>query len=722
MTDAKSERRKIAVLGGGCGSLAAVWTLTQIPGWEEKFDITVYQMGWRLGGKCASGRNRKFGQRIEEHGLHVWAGFYENGFRMMKEVYGALPSDPDNPIKGWEDAFRKHSQVMIYEQIGGRWLDWPMDFPENDAVPGTGGEFPSVWDYVQLILNWLIGQLEAGAPGNVVSAEPASHTESLWERIAGWIGGEVERFALREMFAADRAVGTAPLSNYSPHDILRTASRFAASLGPDPGQHLARDHHDLLFLVAEAEAGFAARRAAAPDDDGLRRLALIFNIAHATIRGMIADGVIFFGFDVIDGVEWRDWLARHGATPETIDSALVRGIYDYVFGFFRGRAADPRIEAGTAMHGVMRLFFTYKGALFWEMQAGMGDIVFAPLYRVLAERGVRFAFFHKVENIALSEDGARVARIALSVQAHPKPDLSGYDPLIRVRGVPAWPSEPLYDQLVEGEALEKGEINLESAWTTWTGTPKTLVLGADFDEVILGMSLAAVCAAAPGILAAGGPLAKMLTQVQTVQTAALQLWFSGDAAAIGAPSAPRICSAYAQDSNTWADMSFLLPREDWPGRPPGFLAYLCGEFPDADVIPPFSDPSFPTRELDRFTKSSIAWLEQNAGDIWKKSRPPAGGFDWNALYAGEGVTGAGRLSAQYVRVNIDPSERYVLSLPGTSQYRLRAGDSGYANLYLAGDWVKTSINAGCVEAAVMAGMDAAAALSGVAVPVIGSTW
>jgi len=61
----------------------------------------------------------------------------------------------------------------------------------------------------------------------------------------------------------------------------------------------------------------------------------------------------------------------------------------------------------------------------------------------------------------------------------------------------------------------------------------------------------------------------------------------------------------------------------------------------------------------------------------------------------------------------------VLSLPGTSRYRLRAGHSGYANLFLAGDWVKTSINAGCVEAAVMAGMDAASALSGVRIPVIG---
>jgi len=719
MTDADSGKKKIAVLGGGCGALSAVWALTELPGWEEKYEITVHQIGWRLGGKCASGRNLPAGGRIEEHGLHVWAGFYENGFRMMQRAYGALAPDPENPIRGWQDAFKKHSEVMIYEQVGGRWVDWPMTFPENAAVPGTGGEIPSLWDYVQLILDWIIQQLESGSTEAIAAHAPVPGTPTLWQRIERFVVRDFERAGLREILAQEHEPGTPPpLASHSAHDILVTAKKFAGTLDPDPARHLARDHHDLLYLVDEAEQRLAERRAAAPEDDGLRRIALLLNLAHATIRGMIVDGVIFFGFHVIDGIDWRQWLGKHGAAPETIDSALVRGIYDYVFGFFKGRAADPQLEAGTAMHGVLRLFFTFKGALFWEMQAGMGDIVFAPLYRVLKDRGVRFAFFHKVTNLALSTDGTAIARIDLLEQAHP--NQGDYDPLIRVKGVPAWPSEPLYGQLAEGRALQEGKINLESAWTPWTGKPASLEAGKDFDAVILGLSLAAVRDAAPEILAAGGPLAKMLTQVQTVQTAALQLWFSGDAAGIGATATPRICSAYAQDLNTWADMSFLLPREDWPaGSAPGFLAYLCGEFPDADVIPPFSDPTFPGQELDRFTNSAAAWLEQNAGRIWTRTGPAAGGFDWSALFDPAGGSGEARLLAQYRRVNIDPTERYVLSLPGTSRYRLRAGDSGYANLFLAGDWVKTSINAGCVEAAVMAGMDAASALSGVRIPVIG---
>ena len=55
---------------------------------EGRFEVTVYQMGWRLGGKGASGRG--IGGRIEEHGLHIWLGFYYNSFRMIQAAYDEL--------------------------------------------------------------------------------------------------------------------------------------------------------------------------------------------------------------------------------------------------------------------------------------------------------------------------------------------------------------------------------------------------------------------------------------------------------------------------------------------------------------------------------------------------------------------------------------------------------------------------------------------------------
>jgi uncharacterized protein with NAD-binding domain and iron-sulfur cluster len=69
--------------------------------------------------------------------------------------------------------------------------------------------------------------------------------------------------------------------------------------------------------------------------------------------------------------------------------------------------------------------------------------------------------------------------------------------------------------------------------------------------------------------------------------------------------------------------------------------------------------------------------------------------------------GAARLDGQFWRATVNPSERYVLSLPGTTAFRLRAEETGLANLLHVGDHTFTGVNAGCVEAAVMSGMNAA---------------
>jgi uncharacterized protein with NAD-binding domain and iron-sulfur cluster len=68
------------------------------------------------------------------------------------------------------------------------------------------------------------------------------------------------------------------------------------------------------------------------------------------------------------------------------------------------------------------------------------------------------------------------------------------------------------------------------------------------------------------------------------------------------------------------------------------------------------------------------------------------------------------LDHQYWRANVDPSDLYVQSLPGTDKYRIRPGDTGYDNLVIAGDWTDCGFNAGCVEAATRSGRLAATAV------------
>ena len=82
------------------------------------------------------------------------------------------------------------------------------------------------------------------------------------------------------------------------------------------------------------------------------------------------------------------------------------------------------------------------------------------------------------------------------------------------------------------------------------------------------------------------------------------------------------------------------------------------------------------------------------------------------LHGGESsaATGASRLDDQYWRANVDPSDLYVQSLPGTDQYRLKPGSTGFDNLVVAGDWTDSGLNAGCVEAATRSGQLAAQAV------------
>src|SRR5262245_32933896 len=69
--------------------MAAAWDLTS-PDNPDQCDVTIFQMGGRLGGKGASSRNPQHANRIEEHGLHVWLGYYENAFRMIRTCFTEL--------------------------------------------------------------------------------------------------------------------------------------------------------------------------------------------------------------------------------------------------------------------------------------------------------------------------------------------------------------------------------------------------------------------------------------------------------------------------------------------------------------------------------------------------------------------------------------------------------------------------------------------------------
>ena len=703
--DQKAEKKKIAILGGGLGSMATALELTDPdanPDWKEKYEITVYQVGWRLGGKGASGRG-PYG-RIEEHGLHIWIGFYENAFKVMQKIYKEVQSVSDGCFKNWQDAFKKHNYIVLEEKVNGQWKNWEFIFPENNELPGTGGELPSLWSYVKMTIGWmheLLGKSEFAK--NDPHKDHPNHG-----KILSWLESVVSEFKIlfKEI---EFSLG---------YKLLTTLVHFTRQLDLDAHNHDPK-HHDLILKLLEEFTGWFRKiiKDEFVKDDETRRLFLLFEMGSTIIKGLIKDGVLTHkdSLDSIDKYDLQEWLKIHGAPEEVYDvnkSALMKGLYDLVFAYNNGEISKPNFAAGTALRSIFRITATYKGAIFWKMQAGMGDTIFTPMYLVLKNRGVKFKFFHQVRNLKLSDDKKSISSIEIGKQVNVISD--EYDPLVRIQKLDCWPSEPDYNQIKEGQILKDNKINLESFWSGWKDVENvTLEKGRHFDLAVFGISIGAIPFICSDLIKANKKWEDMVKKVETVRTLALQLWLKKDLKGLGWDLPSPVIDAYEDPFNTWADMSHLIPCETWPkDQEPKNIAYFCG--PMEGGIPDPDKLDIQNIEDEKVKSAGFDWLKKYPSQFWPKATSIKNNKELNFddLVDPDNSKGEERYNSQFWHAAVDSSERYVLSVAGSTQYRLKADESGFDNLFLTGDWINNGFNAGCVEATVMSGMLASNAICG----------
>jgi len=599
--------------------LTAAWALSA----QDGVEVTVYEREWHLGGKGASVRGEH--GRIEEHGLHVWLGYYENAFRLMREVYGELDRDRRCPIASVEDAFLPAGRVGVD--------DWVATFDGDGRLPGLGAEPSGPASVLALIQRGLRLLLDFSA--------------SLDE----------EREAPKVVISA---VAAPPRAN-AADELMRMLRRaeIAGLVGAVESLRLVREGVPALRSLTPSLLGFLdrtreallARFAHEPD---ARRSWQLADMIGACVRGAIRDGLAASPdtFAAIDHLDFREWLALHGASPETLDSPLLRGMYDLVFAYEDGDPERPRFAAGLGLFLAGKLFFDYKGAIFFKLRAGMGEVVFAPLFQALRARGVRFAFAHRVERLEL--DGDRLAAVVLAAD----PAGRDADPLTTVKGLPCFTARP----------RPRPEQTLR------------LRAGEDFDAVVLATPLGVVPLLGGELIATRPAWRELTRRVATVPTQALQLWTRVGERELGWRHPGATVSGYLAPFDTYASMSHLLDHEDWPDPVPSAVGYFCSALPDAAG--------------ERAVEANVeAFLDGPIRRVWPNFEPR-------------------QLVAGYARANIEPSERYVQSLPGTGQYRLASDGSGCENLFLAGDWIDCGLNAGCMEAAVLSGLEAANAVRG----------
>jgi uncharacterized protein with NAD-binding domain and iron-sulfur cluster len=688
------------VLGGGVGGIVAAFQLTSTPELRERFEVTVHQLGWRIGGKGASGRNMERGGRIEEHGLHIWFGFYENAFRALREAYLELGREPGAPLATLEDAFKPCDQIVLYDNVEGEWHPFAFRPPRNFERPGVSGEVPTFWDVAARACEWALGHwrdLHRDHPDVATQPAPERFTPSWFADVA-----------------ADFASELAETQLAGAEHLLHLATRMArenARSGAAPAGHEAM----LVELLCRFRDWWWEWYM---QDEGSRhaRLRLGFtmiDIMASTLHGVVEDDILEKGFGAIDDEEWCDWLRRHGAKELTLGATpaercpALRAVYDVAFGYVEGDIAKANVAAGTATSDLLRLCTDYRGSMMWKMQAGMGDTVFTPFYEVLRRRGVRFRFFSAVTDLGLSEDNRNVEEIEVVTQA----ELAGidYQPLVEVAGLDCWPSEPLWEQLADGEALRQQGVDFEAESNPLGRPAETLKRGVDFDEVVLGISVAALPPICGNLAAANPEFAAMLDNAVTVQTQAFQLWLTEETAALGwAHDSNSVAGCYVEPMDTYCDMSHLLAREGWTeGDGPKSIAYFCGVIKER----PGESPAETTK---RARDDALEFLRRDVGPLWPEAitgKHPSP-LRWDLL----ADPGAGknelRFDSQFWRANTSLTERYVLSTAGSIQHRLASDESGFDNLVLAGDWTDNGVNGGCVEAAAISGLQAARALTG----------
>jgi uncharacterized protein with NAD-binding domain and iron-sulfur cluster len=718
-------RPRIAILGGGAGGVTAALQLSNRADWKDHYaSITLYQQGWRLGGKGACGRGRN--QRIEEHGLHIWFGFYENAFRLLDGCHRELDRLATEGDPRWNltftnvaDSFSPLNELAVADHDGCAWRLWMADFFDDDddrpwyeRHPGLPEEWTAAF-YLEHSLRLaadLAWSLVESDPRLDVAITPVSEArddvadlDDALDAVLAALGGDIRR-------------------------VLGTAADFVDVLFEAALRNpLVLGMLDVVLRALDHVLDFLRRRFSdeARASDSVRRVYYVVDLLVAIARGLIEDDVLEHDdLDVIDHFDLRDWLLRHGASRETIDCALIRAIvYDLGFAYEGGDPGRPACGAGTALRGLLRSFFTYRGSLMYRMNAGMGDVVFLPFYELLVKRGVEVEFFNRVEELHVARGAVEAIEIDLQAETAPGTTPESYvapPPHIagRVGPPPAsvWPASP--HEVLRGPAgaLPAGPRVSASDYESWYAgrdvakvATNVLRRGVHFDLVVFGLPISTVPNVAGELVASSQRWRKAVNHVRTVPTQALQLWLNRPAPQLAGVQSGTVASGFVEPFDTWADMTQLVVREEVPGSKT--VAYFCSVLADAPA-PPRGQAREWLDEQDRLVAAqAVRFLTDDIGALWPLAVDRVSGeFRWKLLVDPDDRAGQLRLQAQYWRANVEPSERYVLSVPGSSKYRIAPDDTGFANLYAVGDWTACHINAGCVEAAVISAMVAANAI------------
>lgn len=451
-TEGRAEARpKIAIVGGGPAGLSAAYHLAI----QDRFDITVYQLGWRLGGKCATGRDvfateRNKGRptnRIEEHGIHGFTNFYANAFKVVRGCYVArYPRD-------WEEKIRQNfipsSFSRVYDHHGSQWVYRDTFLPTGiDGVPWDDQPFPFSEDQVWEGLSRMISA--RGSQGRSFVAKRTSDLTAgtgkhLTKPRAGILTLIVRPMVIWHLRKIRKA-----LEIQDPRRRQKRLKRL---------RRLAWWAEKALELLHNtgptwARLPFPLRRFQMVAHDAFHQLDFWTAVLNGVSRKGGSESLLESDVDAIDKYNYRTWLGRNGCTESTLRTAMVHSIPNILFAYEDGNTTRrPDLSAATYLGWMIRSL-TGKGPYYWFFKEGTGESLITPIYEGLRSLGVEFEFFHRLSDIESNVPAGQnrkpgeAVRLVFQRQAIPTPD---WDPLFEldVNGSKkrVWPNRPDFEHL-----------------------------------------------------------------------------------------------------------------------------------------------------------------------------------------------------------------------------------------------------------------------------------
>lgn len=763
-------RQKVAVLGGGPSACAAAYWLARQ---QDRYEVHMYTQGFRLGGKCAAGRNPRADMRIEEHGLHAFLGHYENAFRTMGSVYQTAGLQLERDGRPLGGAFEGSNQNGLMVELDGKWKYFRTPLKTNDRVPGRVPEDaqadddqdlsipakPSMAGMGELMVEAFrhaARQTHAMQVRNAEASRNLAHGVHAPENV-GVVRGLIDR--IRERVNGVGNDVTTALSQ-EPPELLQFVVRYLEDLAEvEIGGWLAEGPSGPLSPVLKfcrLVIRILDRNVAKhPGDDEVWYRWMNLSTVLTAIAGIIEDSVTHLS--QIDHEDAWLWLKRHGLDPRLLPEELrdpsegpveggqrngspaMAGVYETLFAHGKDLAEPRELAAGVALRWMFLTALGYAGYPAYLFKYSAPQTMLTPYYKALTESlGVKIHFFHRVTDLVVEGTGdeRRLAGIKLQRQATVKGDPDAYDPFLpnppahNPTDQPPWPIEPNYDQLVEGDQLRELGINLESPYSPWPGVGEVqLRQGEDFDLCVLGIAIGALPPITRALWSPDSPShdprwAEMLDKVTIIQTLSMQLWFSVPESKLYTVGADvdgytgegrGLLTGYVSPEPSLGDETHLIEWEGWqPDNAPKFLAYHTGSLTavKATDFPPFTMHTFPVERELWWRGEARQWLEDNYAAFYDRAPETWEGFLECLTRPSGAPANADSLDVQYFNAGSLPSDHYVLSQPQGMAARMGQMESGVADMYLCGDWTRTDLNCGSVEAATQSGMLCARGISG----------